>query len=234
MFGLMFCLPRLEQRVAARDLEKLRHLEIPLRAAARRIARFRSLQDRQDMLCQLIERQRGALVMWDADGRLIWSSSEAQRLLEGPAARAELDHAAALALRQARRGAVYGDGALLGRPRQLRSGRGALLVVEFSYIPGAAQPPSLLAEIRSAASRRPALNTLTKSEFRVLQLLATGLSNREIAERLVVSGETIKTHVKHILSKLGVSSRGKASRIACEAWGRPSSVDTLEAKVTQS
>jgi DNA-binding CsgD family transcriptional regulator len=222
MFGLMFCMPRIEQRFAAHDLDMLRHLELPLRAAARRISRFRSLQDRQDMLSRLIERQRGALVIWDADGRLIWSSCEAQRLLEGSAARAELEHAAALALRQVRRGAVYGDGALLGRTRQLRSGRGQTLAVEFSYVHGAEQRPWLLAELKAAASRHPALITLTKTETRVLQLLAAGLSNREIAARLVVSSETVKTHVKHILSKLAVSSRGKATRIAREAWEQPS------------
>jgi DNA-binding CsgD family transcriptional regulator len=227
MFGLMFCMPRIEQRFAAGDLDKLRHLEIPLRAAARRISRFRGLQDRQDVLCQLIERQRGALVLWDADGRLIWASSEAQRLLAGPAARTDLDHAAALALRQARRGAVYGDGALLGRTRQLRSGRGAALIVEFSHMHGAAQRPWLLAEIKSAASKHPELKTLTNAEVRVLRLLAAGLSNREISERLLVSGETVKTHVKHILCKLGVSSRGKASRIARE-WDEPASIDAVE------
>jgi len=233
MFGLMFCMPRLEQRFTERDLDKLRHLEIPLRSAARRIARFRSLQDRQELLCHLLERQRGALVIWDADGQLIWSSSEAQRLLEGPSARPDLDHAATLALRQARRCAVFGDGALLGRPRQFRSGRGAILTVEFSYIPGADQRPWLVAEIRSA-TRSLALNALTRSEIRVLRLLAAGLSNREIAARLVISGETVKTHVKHILSKLGVSSRGKASRIAREAWQHPSSVYAFDAKDTPS
>lgn len=233
MFGLMFCTPRLDQRFAAKELDKLRHLEIPLRAAARRLSLFRSLQAREDVLCQLIERQREAVVVWDADGRLIWSSSEAQRVLEGPCARADLNHAAALALRQTRRGAVFGDGALLGRPRRLRSGRGATLLVEFSCIRGADQRPWLLAELQPAATG-PALNTLTRSETRVLRLLAAGLSNREIAERLVISSETVKTHVKHIFSKLGVSSRGKATRIAREAWERSPGVRAHEAKDTSS
>lgn len=229
MFGLMFCKPRVEQRFSANELDKLRHLEIPLRSAARRIARFRSLHDRQDVLCQVIERQRGALVIWDADGRLTWCSSEAQRYLEGPAARADLDHAAALALRQARRGATCGDAALLGRPRQLRSGRGAPLLVEFSQITGADRRPWLLAELTSAAERH-ALNALTKTEVRVLQFMTAGLSNREIAEQLVVSQETVKTHVKHILSKLEVSSRGKATRIAREAWKVLPRVDSIESQ----
>ncbi|HEU4582658.1 MAG TPA: LuxR C-terminal-related transcriptional regulator [Polyangiaceae bacterium] len=214
MFGLMFCKPQLEQRFAAKELDLVRHLEIPLRTAARRIAHFRGLQDRSNLLCELIDRQRGALVLWNLNGRLIWSSSQAQRLLAGAAARTDLEHAATIALRQARRGAAHGDAALLGRPRQLRSGRGTTLTIEFSLLRDAHQHQWLLAEIKAAARGHSALSALTKTETHVLRLLAAGLSNREIADKLVVSCETVKTHVKHILSKLGVSSRGKAASIA--------------------
>jgi LuxR family maltose regulon positive regulatory protein len=44
----------------------------------------------------------------------------------------------------------------------------------------------------------------------VLQLLATGASNREIAMTLIVAPGTVKLHVSHILSKLGVNSRTQA------------------------
>ena len=44
----------------------------------------------------------------------------------------------------------------------------------------------------------------------MLQLLTAGLSNQEIAERLIVSLNTIKTHVKNIYAKLGVESRTQA------------------------
>lgn len=50
---------------------------------------------------------------------------------------------------------------------------------------------------------------LTRREQEVLALLAQGASNRQIAETLMVSENTVKTHVRHILEKLGLRSRGE-------------------------
>ena len=55
---------------------------------------------------------------------------------------------------------------------------------------------------------------LTDSELEILALLIAGLNNRQIAEQLVVSRETVKTHVSSILSKLGVASRAEAVGLA--------------------
>jgi DNA-binding CsgD family transcriptional regulator len=51
---------------------------------------------------------------------------------------------------------------------------------------------------------------LTDRELEVLALLAEGATNSQIAEELVVAQSTVKTHVKHILRKLGVANRGEA------------------------
>jgi RNA polymerase sigma factor (sigma-70 family) len=51
------------------------------------------------------------------------------------------------------------------------------------------------------------LETLTPREQEVTWLTARGYTNRKIAEVLVLSPETVKTHVRHILEKLGVSSK---------------------------
>ena len=57
---------------------------------------------------------------------------------------------------------------------------------------------------------------ITPRELEILQLIATGLSNREIAERVNVSENTIKTHASRVFNKLGVTRRTQAVAIAKE------------------
>jgi DNA-binding NarL/FixJ family response regulator len=78
------------------------------------------------------------------------------------------------------------------------------VIEEFTRVGAAArQPDSRLAE-------------LTSRELDVLRLLSRGCSNAEIAESLVVSDATAKTHVSHILTKLGVRDRVQAVILAYE------------------
>jgi NarL family two-component system response regulator LiaR len=57
---------------------------------------------------------------------------------------------------------------------------------------------------------------LTEREREVLALMIEGLNNREIGERLYISGSTVKNHVSSILSKLGTTSRTQAVAMAVE------------------
>lgn len=60
----------------------------------------------------------------------------------------------------------------------------------------------------------PPLATLTPREREVLRLLAQGADNRQIAEALVVSENTVKTHIHNILEKLGLQSRSQLAAYA--------------------
>jgi DNA-binding NarL/FixJ family response regulator len=57
---------------------------------------------------------------------------------------------------------------------------------------------------------------LTTSELSVARLVAEGLTNREVAERLFVSPHTVNSHLRHVFTKLGINSRVELARIAHE------------------
>lgn len=74
----------------------------------------------------------------------------------------------------------------------------------------------LVAFLRGDRSQQPsALRELSARELEVLRLVAQGLSNADIAARLVISAKTVKTHVSAILTKLDLSDRTQA---AAHAW----------------
>ena len=79
------------------------------------------------------------------------------------------------------------------------------LITEFATRP----------EVRRA--RPPELDTLTEREHEVLELVAQGLSNDEIAQRLFISPTTAKTHVSHVMMKLAARDRAQLVVIAYES-----------------
>ncbi len=83
-----------------------------------------------------------------------------------------------------------------------------LVVIDEDLAEDALRPPA-----RPLGSHE----TLTPRELEVVELLASGLSNKEIAERLGVSFHTVKFHVNAILGKLGASSRAEVVALAAKA-----------------
>ena len=83
---------------------------------------------------------------------------------------------------------------------------------------GASVTTRLLARFgQEPAASAPSLDHLTERALEILRLVAAGLTNAEIAERLVVSETTVKTHVSSVLRKLGVRDRVQAVIAAYDA-----------------
>jgi two-component system, NarL family, response regulator DevR len=78
--------------------------------------------------------------------------------------------------------------------------------------------PSLVARVldrvRSGPETRPELAGLTEQERKILALIAEGLTNRQIGERMFLAEKTVKNYVSSILSKLGLERRTQAAVLA--------------------
>jgi len=93
-----------------------------------------------------------------------------------------------------------------------------LLLGADDYIVKPFDSSELLARVAALVRRVPALRRhanenigqLTSRESEILSLLAEGLTQREIAQRLSISSKTVATHIDHVLAKLGVHSRAQA------------------------
>jgi DNA-binding CsgD family transcriptional regulator len=69
---------------------------------------------------------------------------------------------------------------------------------------------------RQAARAKAGWDSLTESELRVVRLVGSGATNRDVAERLVLSPHTVSTHLRHAFGKLGINSRVELARMVAE------------------
>jgi two-component system NarL family response regulator len=103
--------------------------------------------------------------------------------------------------------------------------RAALRVGAAGYLLKDIPPGELVAAVLGAdrvmASADAPADELSVREREVLELLGRGLRNREIAERLVVSEATVKTHVRHVLEKLRLRNRAEAAAFAARGRAAP-------------
>jgi DNA-binding NarL/FixJ family response regulator len=78
-------------------------------------------------------------------------------------------------------------------------------------------PAALARLMRDVGAPEASPEPLTARELDVLRLIAAGRSNREIAVALSVTDQTVKSHVSHILGKLGMRSRTQVALYAIQA-----------------
>lgn len=89
----------------------------------------------------------------------------------------------------------------------------------YRAVRGTARGETVLAPAIAARLVRrttAAAQTLTSREVEILELLARGLANKELARRLLVSEATVKSHLAHIYGKLGVDTRAAAVAVAIQ------------------
>lgn len=97
-------------------------------------------------------------------------------------------------------------------PRELLDAIRRVYRGEASLHPAIAH--KLMRELSRPAERPPTAEPLTERELEVLSFVAQGLSNQAIADRLVVSERTVRTHVSNILDKLHLANRTQAALYA--------------------
>ena len=116
---------------------------------------------------------------------------------------------------EARTRLVYGEALRRARQRVVAQEHLAAAASAFAAVGARVWERRATDELRAAGARLPraASNTpLTPQEQRVAGLVAEGLTNKEIAARLVVSTKTVEGHLRNIFEKLGVTSRTQVAR----------------------
>jgi DNA-binding NarL/FixJ family response regulator len=197
-----------------REILALSQLLPELEAAVRRCERIAAMSSLSPFLETLLTEVDGrARLALRGDGRLIWASKAARQVLAG-----HLGRGRAL------------PAALIEKVRELASGAADTANIQFATADAkpvkatlrtarasSGQPFVVIDLLLAPEARQNELRLrfrLTAAEADILSDLSDGLSNAQIAERRGVSVDTVRTHVSHVLSKLGVRSRLQAGVLA--------------------
>jgi DNA-binding CsgD family transcriptional regulator len=200
MSGIVLTRSGREPQFEADVVNQVDQLRPALVTATRRIERVAKSRRREAALEATVERlARRPTVIVDRMARILFFSREAELLLKSPEARVRFSELAARALLQPTEQTSF----LLDGPQ-------GSLRVEVHVERAPESQAFAIATIEAPQGESPPKRwRLTRAEAAVLRLLTEGLSNREIAGRLFVSLETVRTHVSRVLAKSGARSRAQ-------------------------
>ena len=163
-----------------------------------------TMHENPDYLFEAVKAGAAGYVLKDASGERLLSA--VRRTLEGESPLNQ-ELAMQLLVRLSRESSGGGEGSEGGAPHSHPTGSGA------TQSKAHAAGSSRSGQAREAEQ----IASLTPREVEVLRLLSQGQTNPQIAKNLLVSRGTVKIHVQHIISKLGVSDRTQAAVRAIEA-----------------
>ncbi len=221
MTGILFTRARGLPPFSGPESAVLARVQPHLAAVSRRSARLaEEAQARRGMEAVLLHHLSRPHLVLDGAGHLLWASPPARELLallpEG-ALPEEL-------VEGARRLAALVLGGVMARPPAytfrftLEDGRALRVELAAVRMPDGGLSVDVAMEASGLGATEVAQARerwgLTRAEGDVLGLLVTGLTNADIARRLCVSVETVRTHVQRILGKLGVATRQEAAERA--------------------
>jgi DNA-binding CsgD family transcriptional regulator len=217
MAGLLFARPPTSEAFDAQDQRMLARALPGIVAAVARSARLSDIDLERDALEALVAASGGpARIVLSTRGKVIWASPAVEPLLDPRWRALGQLREAARRLGDVARGRVPATVA----PKLLLSASDRQLEAHLSLLRTASGAPLILAEL-APEDRGPEMEAafaeryqLTRAESVVLHHVARGLTNGAIAARLHVSIETVRTHVRRILGKLGVASRVEAALMA--------------------
>jgi DNA-binding CsgD family transcriptional regulator len=209
MVGLILGRPRAQRAFSAKERGALARVIPAMNTVIARDRRMRARECDRDYAAAVLRQLRHPAVVLDRRGTIAWRSPRADELLR---AHATLGRELTDAVRRSRSGSIVlpsGHRAELHRAR-LADGR-AIVIAEL-------RDARAIEDTVLATARRMGL---TRAESSVLACIARGLDNRSIAAELHVSEATVKTHLRGVLAKLGVTSRTQAALVALGQAPRP-------------
>lgn len=223
MAGLLLARPRSAADFEPGDLERFTALVPALAAAVARCRRFEAEDDRRRALEALVECHDAAVLVFDTRGRLLLASPGAEAVFGPALARGGCELPAPIVAEARKLGGLAAGG---GGPPPRFQVRAGDVTASFSVARGAFGAPLVVCRLDTAPAdplaALAARHALSPAEVAVLQLLAEGLSNEQIARRRFVSVETVRTHVKRTLAKLAVPTRVQAALLVRDLKARSS------------